>query len=200
MTRRSTLLLTLAAFAVLFAVAALAATGSLDRLIGGTKTPRASLTSPATNQPNLTPGTSASVPSCSPAQFQLWGAFNDCAALAPGASACRVSAHVIDAPLILGGTQHVYRLYLNLDGNYIGPGDYSLTPWRTNGGLDTDDGTSKVGLRESQTGAFWQSVSGLLTVQASNGRSGLLSTELTFVGGEPTPPVAALHVSGPWRC
>src|SRR4029077_18926252 len=97
--------------------------------------------------------------SCSAGELQLSGAFNDCAVNAPILTPyCSASGSTLDDVLTLRGTTHQYLLYLSIDGAYRGRGDYYLTPWSS--GLGVNDGKTKVAVREYQTGAFWQSVSG----------------------------------------
>jgi hypothetical protein len=141
----------------------------------------------------------AQPPACSGAQLQLQGAFNECAVNARAVTqSCTVSGNSLDDLLVLQGAHHRYLLYLSIDGAYRGGGDYYLTPWSS--GLDVHDGKAKVAVREYQTGAFWQSVSGTLHVSSNDGRSGDLAVNLTFVGGEPTPVVTSLGILGPWTC
>ena len=140
-------------------------------------------------------------PSCSAGQLQLSGIFNDCAVNAPNLTQyCTVSGSTLDDVLTLRGTTHQYLLYLSIDGAYRGAGDYYLAPWSSGSGLGVNDGKAKVAVREYQTGAFWQSVSGTLHVSGNDGRSGDVAVNLTFVGGEPTPPVTALGILGRWAC
>jgi len=138
-------------------------------------------------------------PSCSARQMQFSGAFNDCVVNVPKVTQyCTVSGSTLNDVFTLRGATHQYLLYLSIDGGFRGSGDYYLAPW--SGGLDVNDGKAKVAVREYQTGAFWQSVSGTLHVSGNDGRSGDLAVNLTFVGGEPTPSVTALGILGPWAC
>ena len=137
--------------------------------------------------------------SCSSGQLLLSGAFNDCVVNAPNVTQqCMVSGSTLNDVVTLRGTTHQYLLYVSIDGGYRGSGDYYLAPWSS--GLGADDGKAKVAVREYQTGAFWQSVSGTLHVSENDGRSGSLAVNLTFVGGEPTPAVTTLGILGPWAC
>ena len=129
----------------------------------------------------------------------LEGAFEDCAVNAAGAQQyCSVAGNSVNAVLTLQGSANKYLLYIDMDGAYRGQGDYHLQPWSS--GLGANDGKAKVAIREYQTGAFWQSVSGTLHVAAADGRSGSVAANLNFVGGEPTPPVVALGILGSWAC
>jgi hypothetical protein len=65
------------------------------------------------------------------------GAINDCAK--PGtALSCSVSGHVLDAVLQLAGTNgDAFSLYIEVDGDYAGPGTYDLPAWQF--GIGTND-------------------------------------------------------------
>jgi hypothetical protein len=132
-------------------------------------------------------------------QVQVSGAIDDCAVTGGDTtSSCSTSAHVLDAIITIQGIHAKYILYVEVDGNYIGPGTYSLPPW-PHAGLDENDGTAKVAVREYVSGAFWQSVGGILGVD-QRGRSGYVRAQLSFVGGEPTPPVTTIQINGAWTC
>lgn len=138
-------------------------------------------------------------PSCSAGQLQLEGAFVDCTAAAPHAAQyCTVSGNTLDDVITIKSATRQYLLYLFIEGGYRGQGDYQLAPWSN--GLDVKDGKAKVAVREYVSGAFWQSVSGVLHVGGNQGDSGGVAANLVFVGGEPTPPVTRLGIIGPWSC
>lgn len=129
----------------------------------------------------------------------LIGAFSDCAIKAPSASSlCTSSTAALNAVITLHGRSHDYLLYIAVNGTYSGPGVYDLPPW-PHPSLDVTD-VPKVALREYATGTFWQSVAGVLRVISQDGRSGFINAEFTFVGGEPTPSIVDLRLSGSWRC
>jgi hypothetical protein len=187
---RSTALFLLSAFVVGLAVALLAVTGGIGR------------TSPPTAHPSSAPSSSPTTvvaPVCTSGELTLLGAFNDCAGTTPSTtSGCRVSGGVLDAYITLDGIKRDYLLYVEVDGSYVGPGDYSLPPWPHS--LGSNDGTAKVAIRDYQTGALWESNFGVLTVSGGDGRSGLVTAFLTPVGGQSTPPAHAIKISGRWSC
>lgn len=165
------------------------ATGGIGRLISPTPT-----TTPFVEElPSLVPAT------CSLADFELSGAFNDCATVTrDGSIPCQTSSHVLDGLILLTGRHNSFLLYIEVQGSYDGPGTYELSPWVH--GLGVND-VPKAAIREYATGAFWQSIAGVLGVTAADGQSGFINAELTFVGGAgPTPPRTQLHILGDWKC
>jgi hypothetical protein len=190
---RSKPLLALAAFVVALGVAALLITGG----IGGTRPTVHPIASPSP--------ASVIAPVCPAQQIRLLGFINDCAGTlrrAPtGRSApdgCRVSGRFLDAFILLQGRADEYLLYVEVDGSYVGPGDYSLPPW-PQPSFHADDGVAKVAIRDYTTGDFWWSSFGVLTVSGNDGRSGLVTGDLEFAGGEPNP-LPGLNISGAWNC
>jgi hypothetical protein len=90
------------------------------------------------------------------------------------------------------GPSHDFLLYLNVHDGYSGAGEYRL-----------DTGAAEVDVREYATGAFWQSVVGILTVTGSDGRSGTVSAVLeASASNNPgfVVPGRTLRVDGPWSC
>jgi hypothetical protein len=143
------------------------------------------------------------------------GAFNDCA-LPDATDTCSVSGHVLDAALRLAGSNSdVFWLYIEVDGEYAGPGTYDLPAWQF--GLGTND-VPKVAVQQDGTGAFsqlvngvpaqqyvtdsfWQSVAGVLTVTGGDGHSGTVSAILQLsAGNNSTARGSTLSVDGSWRC
>lgn len=190
---RSKPLLALAAFVVALGAAALVITGG----IGGSRQTVDPIASP--------PPTKVIAPVCPAQQIRLLGFINDCAGTlrrAPtGRSApdgCRVSGRFLDASILLQGGADAYLLYVEVDGSYVGPGDYSLPPW-PHPSFHADDGVAKVAIRDYRTGDFWWSSFGVLTVSGNDGRSGLVTGDLEFAGGEPNP-LPGLNISGAWNC
>lgn len=186
---RSRTLLTLGGVVVVIGVVMLIATGGITRI------------SPAPPIARASPSPSPTVPVCPEPHIKLTGAFEDpCVTTDATPQACS-PAHgtSLDTVITLRGSSHRYLLYIAIDGIYRGPGAYKLAPWFQSS-LGTKDGTAKVAFREYATGAFWQSVSGTLTVIGSDGRFGTVSATLTFVGGEPTPPTVLLNAAGSWSC
>lgn len=170
-------LLSLGAFVLLVGLASLIATGAF-----GTS----SFKSPPPPRATATVTPSPAPPSCPTDQLELVGVFNDCAVNAVNDSSyCSVSGGSLTGDLHLHGRTHDYLLYLGITG-YHGPGGY---------------GSVTVGLRESATGALWQSITGgAIRVTGVDGRSGVVIADLAYVGGEPSPPTVGLNVSGPWHC
>jgi hypothetical protein len=92
------------------------------------------------------------------------GSLSDCVdSVQPASCTSSRSGLVFQGSFRLHGTAGDYLLYVSLDGDDTGPGDYRLQPW-THPGLDYVDGTTKVALRVSSTGASWESVGGTLSV------------------------------------
>jgi hypothetical protein len=99
-----------------------------------------------------------------------------------------VSSGALDDVLLLHGGRHDYLLYLTIVSGYRGSAVYHV------------DDTARVDVREYATGAFWRSSGGFLTVAGDDGRSGSVKADLAYFGGEPTPPVSGLSISGVWSC
>jgi hypothetical protein len=172
-------LLSLGAVVLVVGLASLIATGAVRP---APPTQRATPTvTPSPVPPSPTP------PSCTTDQLELVGVFNDCAVNAANTTSyCSVSGSTLRDVLYLHGKAHDYLLYLTLIG-YHGSG------------VTYVDAT--VAVRESATGALWQSMSGgIIRVTGVDGRSGSVKADLAYVGGEPTPPTVGLNVSGGWRC
>lgn len=159
---------------------------------------------PATFTPAPTPTTLV----CGSNELGLMGAINACVTPAPDkASTCSVSvsSHVLHAVLRLANTQQVFLLYIEINaGFYIGPGMYYLPPWQF--GLGTND-VPKVGVLQSTSGTFWESVDGVVNVTAGDGRSGNVNAILqaSSVGvqdsnGGTVLPGPTLSVIGTWTC
>jgi hypothetical protein len=127
-------------------------------------------------------------PSCSTDQLELVGVFNDCAVSATNGTAgyCSVSGSTLTDVLHEQGNTNGYLLYLTVD-DYHGPGA-------------TYVGASVL-VREYVTGAVWQSMSGrIVRVIGADGRSGSVTADVAYIGGEATPPTIGLNVSGAWHC
>ena len=176
-------LLSLGALVLVVGLASLIVTGAVRRA----PPPRAASTVPATPSPfPLLPiPPFPTPPSCTTDQLELVGVFNDCAGSAASGN-CSVSGSTLRDVLYVQGKTHGYLLYLTIVG-YHGPGVTYVDV--------------SVLVRESVTGALWQSTSGgIIRVTGVDGRSGSVKAELAYVGGEPTPPTVGLDVSGGWRC
>jgi hypothetical protein len=185
---RSRTLLTLGGLVVVIGAVMLIATGGIRRI---SPPPIAS----AAASPSPT------VPVCTEPHIKLTGAFDDpCVTADATSQACSpADGTSLDMLITLKGSSHRYLLYIAIDGIYHGPGTYKLAPW-LQPSLGVRDDTTKVAFREYATGAFWQSVSGTLTVIGNDGRLGTMNATLTFVGGEPTPPTVLLNAAGSWSC
>jgi hypothetical protein len=186
---RSRTLLTLAGVVVVMGAVMLVAAGRIKRI---------------TPPPPIARGSSSpspTVPACTEPHIKLTGAFDDpCVTTGATSQACSPAYGTsLDMVITLRGRSHRYLLYVAIDGMYHGPGTYELVPWFQSS-LGVRDGTTKVAFREYATGAFWQSVSGTLTVIGNDGRFGTMNANLTFVGGEPTPPTVLLNAAGSWNC
>jgi hypothetical protein len=170
-------LLSLGVVVLLVGLASLVATGAIGR---EPPLPRATATASAPTTP--------APPSCKANQLALAGVFNDCAVSVATTSSCAAGSLVFNAVIRFHGTGHDYLLYLHIGNGYHGSGTYA-------------NSTVSVDLREYATGAFWQSIPGVvLRVSGSDGRSGAVKAALAYVGGEPTPPTVGLNISGAWRC
>ena len=183
MSRYSTLLLSLGVVVLLVGLASLVATGAIGR---APALPRATAT--ATSVAPVTPAPAP--PSCQVNELALAGVFNDCAVPVATTTSwsCAAGTLVFDAVIRFHGTEHDYLLYLHIGNGYHGSGTYA-------------NSTVSVDLREYATGAFWQSIPGVvLRVSGSDGRSGSVKAALAYLGGEPTPPTVGLNISGAWRC
>jgi hypothetical protein len=187
---RPKLLASLGGFVVVFGVVAWLISGGANRAAPPLRS------HPSTFTLRPTPSTSAlgpkSVPlGCMLSQIQLIGAYSACTSIdRTSYTVCAVSPHAFYTVFkLLGGSQD-FLLYLNIPVRYPEPGDYSLT----NGGAEVD-------IREYASGAFWQSVSGVLATTSADGRSGTVSAVLEATAGNNTVlPGATLMVDGPWTC
>jgi hypothetical protein len=203
-TRRRSVLLWLAAFVI-------AVGGGSWLVTGGPRGAPPTHSHPVT----ATAGPTPTPLDCASNELALVGAFNECAK--PGAAlSCSVSGHVLDAVLGLAGTNgDAFLLYIEVYGDYAGPGPYDLPGWQF--GLGTKD-LPKVAVQQDGTGAvsqlvngvptqqyltasLWQSVAGVLTVTGGDGRSGTVSAILELsAGNNSTVRGSTLSVDGSWRC
>jgi hypothetical protein len=180
-------LLSLGAVVLAVGLASLIATGAIRR---APPPPRGTPTILATPSPYpiLPIPPLPTAPSCTTDQLELVGVFNDCAGVAASgtASYCSVSGTTLRDVLHVQAKAHGYLLYLTIVG-YHGSGV-------------TYVGASVL-VREYVTGALWQSMSGgIIRVTGVDGRSGSVKADLSYVGGEPTPPTIGLSISGAWGC
>lgn len=187
---RSKLLLWLAAFVVVFAGVSWFVTGGI-----GPHAAPPTHSHPSTGAPGPTP----TPVNCPSNELELVGVFNECATAAPDkTSTCSVTGDTLDAQLRLAGSNQAFLLYIEVKGTYGGPGTHDLPPWPH--GLGTKDDVPKVAVSEYVTGAFWQSVAGVLTVTGSDGRSGTVSAILQASNGTGVAPGPTLSLDGPWSC
>jgi hypothetical protein len=177
---RPKLLAGLAGFVVVFGVTAWLVTGGATVRIAP----------PSHSHP---PGVTAAPLDCLSSEIKLVGAFNECASIdRTSYTMCAVTPHAFSTVFKLLGPGHDFPLYLNSYNTYPEPGDYSLTT----GGADVE-------IREYATGDFWQSVSGVLAVTSSDGRSGTVSAILeASTNDNPgfVVPSRRLAVDGRWSC
>jgi hypothetical protein len=193
---RSKLLGWLAGFVVVF--------GAVSWLV--TSAVRPSVTPPQPTRPaSITPRPTPAPLVCASNELALTGIFNECVTAAPDkSSTCSVSGHALEALLRLAGSHELFLLYIEIKSFYVGPGTYYLPPWQF--GLGTND-VPKVAVLQSATGSFWESVGGVVTVTAGDGRSGNLSAMLQASSagaqasdGNTVLPGPTLDVMGPWSC
>ena len=130
---------------------------------------------------------------------------------------CSVSNHVLDVVLpFADGNGDAFLLYIEINGNYSGPGLYDLPPWPHAMGTKYDppkvavqqDGTSEfwqlmngVRIQNYGTDDYWHSVAGILNVSGTDGRSGTVSAILDLASGNSSTVLGSdLSISGPWSC
>ena len=176
------LLAWLAGFVVVFGIVAWLVTGG-----AGFRIAPASHSHPFAFTPEASPTPLV----CMFSQIELVGSFNLCTSIDRASfTVCTVSPHSFSAIFKLLGRSHDFLLYLRIPIRYPEPGDYSLTT-----------GGAEVDVREYATGDFWQSVSGVLALTRSDGRSGTVSAVLqASAGNNSVVPGPRLRVDGPWSC
>jgi hypothetical protein len=175
--RRSKLFAWLAGFVVVFAAVSWIVSGGIGR-----RGSPVTVSHTATLTPPPTP------PDCRPDQLQVTGAFNYCADIA--ASFCGVSAQTLDDVFVLRGAERDFTLNIGVSGGYLGPGDYGL-----------NNVTGEVDIRDNTTNAFWESLTGVLTVTTNSGRSGTVNANLDpWAGNAGVHPYLPLRVQGSWTC
>lgn len=167
----------LAAFVVVFGAGSWLVTGGIRHNV-----------SPAYHSRALPDTPAPTPPVCGSNQLQIFGAFNECADVA--SSFCGVSSQTVDNVFVPHGTQHTFVVDIGIPGGFIGAGDYGLNA-----------GAAEVDVRENVSNAFWQSITGVLTVTASNARSGTVYANLDpWVGNAGGQPYLPLRVQGSWSC
>jgi hypothetical protein len=187
-------ILEIAAVAVVAAIVLwLAKGGGTSQIQSLFSPPTTTVTAAGTSGPAPSPG-------CASDQLELIGSLTGCAkAVVQTRPDCATTVgDSLDVLVIMRNGQHLYRLFIAVDGGYHGPGLYVLAPW-PHDYLGAHDGAAKVALREDATGASWQSSAGSLTV-GDGARVGSVLAALNFAGGAPTPRVSRLDFGGPWSC
>ena len=182
---RRSVLLRLAGFVVVFGSVSWIVTAGIGR---GTLSPTIdSRTIARLPAPTLGP----TPPACRYLQLELNEAFSDCTTIdRTSVDNCAVSAHSFYAVFKLLGTRHDFLLRLSIPLTYPEPGDYRLAA-----------GGAEVDVSDDATGAYWKSVSGVLTTSTSDGRSGSVSAVLeASAGNNSLVPGPTLRIDGPWRC
>jgi hypothetical protein len=175
---RPRILLWLAAFVIVFGAASWLVTGGIRHNV---------LPAGHSGPLSITPGPAP--PVCRSDQLQIFGAFNECADIALPAF-CGVSAQTLDNVFVLHGTKHTFILDIGIPSGYLGAGDFGLN----NGGAEVD-------IRENTSNAFWQSISGDLSVTANSGTSGTVYAYLDpWIGNAGGHPYLPLRVQGSWKC
>jgi hypothetical protein len=125
---------------------------------------------------------------CGLEPLYLYGAFDDCASMnPPPRRSCGTSTGMFAAFFSLDGITNHYRLDFNVLRGYQGAGTYSL-----NGGTE-------VFVFDYATRTLWQSLAGVLTVTARDGKSGTLDADLGIVGSTNLPAIP-LVLGGRWDC
>lgn len=137
---------------------------------------------------------------CPTTQLVMTGAFVGCSVIQQVEYCPRTFEQA--KVLRLHGAQNDFLLYIEIYGAYHGPGTYQLKPW-PHPGLGEDDGVAKVAVREYDSGQYWQSVSGWLTVEPGE-MNGSLSTGLgkdpVLPQGYDSPMQIDLNLAGRWSC
>ncbi|MGA8923797.1 MAG: hypothetical protein WB682_11685 [Candidatus Dormiibacterota bacterium] len=155
------------------------------------------VTGPTASRPSPSPSVVASSAnlSCPPTELKLTGVFDECAAIDKGQS-CPTGSFDQPRVVLLHGTKDDFLLYIEVNGAYHGPGTYALMPW-PHANLGVADGVAKVALRESTTGALWESSAGSLMI----GQSEEFGWVYAGLGASESSPVdVALNIAGWWSC
>ncbi len=133
--------------------------------------------------------------SCASTEMKFTGIFNECATVDKGTS-CPSGSFNQARVLRMHGTKDEFIVYIEVNGNYHGPGTYVLEPWPRDS-LGVPDGVAKVAVREYVTGRLWESSAGSLTID------NLENGGFVYAGLGPSansPVVVELNISGWWSC
>jgi hypothetical protein len=133
--------------------------------------------------------------SCASTQMKFTGIFNECATVDMGTS-CPSGSFNQARAFRMHGTKDDFIVYIEVNGNYHGPGTYVLEPW-PHDSLGLPDGVAKVAVREFVSGRLWESSAGSLTID------NLENGGFVYAGlGPPvnSPVVVELNIAGWWSC
>jgi len=133
--------------------------------------------------------------SCASTEMKFTGIFNECATVDKGMS-CPSGSFNQARVFRMHGTKDDFIVYIEVNGNYHGPGTYVLEPWPHNS-LGVPDGVAKVAVREYVTGRLWESSAGSLTID------NLENGGFVYAGLGPSansPVVVELNIAGWWSC
>ena len=133
--------------------------------------------------------------SCASTEMKFTGIFNECATVDKGMS-CPSGSFSQARVFRMHGTKDDFIVYIEVNGNYHGPGTYVLGPW-PHDSLGIPDGVAKVAVREYVTGRLWESSAGSLTIDnLENG--GFVYAGLGRSANSPI--VVELNLAGWWNC
>jgi hypothetical protein len=133
--------------------------------------------------------------SCASTQMKFTGIFNECATVDKGTS-CPSGSFNQARVVRMHGTKDDFILYIEVNGNYHGPGTYVLEPW-PHDSLGLPDGVAKVAVREYVTGRLRESSAGSLTID------NLENGGFVYAGLGPSvnsSVVVELNIAGWWSC
>ena len=133
--------------------------------------------------------------SCASTEMTFTGVFNECATVDQGMS-CPTGSFSQARIFRMHGTKDDFIVYIEVNGNYHGPGTYVLAPW-PHDSLGVPDGVAKVAVREYTTGRLWESSAGSLTIDP------LENGGFVYAGLGPSansPVIVELNIAGWWSC
>jgi hypothetical protein len=148
---------------------------------------------------------------CATTQLNVTGLFNECADVGtglscPGVLVSRLGSKAmylagatygdLRVEVLFHGTTHDFILYIEVKGAYHGPDTYPLVRW-PHDSLGVNDGIAKVALREGESGRFWESTAGSVTINDDE-HSGWVYAGL---GADPgSPAKVPVSIAGWWSC
>jgi len=133
--------------------------------------------------------------SCASTEMKFTGIFNECATVDKGIN-CPSGSFAQARVFRMHGTKDDFIVYVEVNGNYRGPGTYVLEPW-PHDSLGVPDGVAKVAVREYVTGRLWESSAGSLTID------NLENGGFVYAGLGPSANssvVVELNIAGWWSC